>query len=329
MCRLLLGHRDRSQGHACPLRADLLAGPGAAPAPPGSDTASPSPLGGPRPPPLCPLGEPLSCSLCPRALPGSRPPRLRKPSLEHPCFPPPFPVCLLPNHHLQPWPIALPLARIPLPRTAPCRSPRVWVSASLRQARVPCPSRPDLPPCRCPQAPGLESPGYPGVPGPAPLLTFRPLPAEPPKGHFSAGSHLTPPVLSLTLWDLPTAERSLPPALRQHLPPRPLSGGLSLWCWGLPSPCPPRCPCPVPVSSSLTPTQCPQPLLSQPHPGAHHRGLAFSHSPASLFPPRHSAVTSTHQSVPQPPSQALCSPNLPSTLPINPSLLPVGLCTKR
>ena len=166
-------------------------------------------------------------------------------------------------------------------------------------------------------------------PTPGPLLTFCPLPTEPPKGHFSAGSPLTPPVLSLTLGDLPTAERSLPSALRQHLPPRPSSGRLSLWCWGLPSPCPSRCPCPVPVSSSLTPTQCPQPLLSQPHPGAHHRGFAFSHSPVSLFPPHCSAVTSTHQSVPQPPSQALRSPNLPSTLPINPSLLPVGLCTRR
>ena len=57
------------------------------------------------------------------------------------------------------------------------------------------------------QAPGLESLGSPGAPGPAPLLIFRPLPTEPPKGHFSAGSPLTPPVLSLTLY-LPTAERS-------------------------------------------------------------------------------------------------------------------------
>lgn len=217
MCCLLLGQRGRSQGHACPLRADLLAGPGAAPAPPGSATASPSSLGE-APPPF-------------------------------PCF---FVCLLLPNHHFQSWPIARPLAPIPLPRTAPHRLPRVWVSASLWQAQVPCPSRPDLPPCSCPQAPGLESPGSPGAPGPAPLLIFHPLPTEPPKGHFSAGSPLTPPVLSLTVY-LPTAERSLPPALRQHLPPRPSSGGLSLWCWGLPSPCPPRCPRPVPVSSSLLP----------------------------------------------------------------------------
>ena len=78
------------------------------------------------------------------------------------------------------------------------------------------------------------------------------------------------------------------------------------------SPCPPRCPRPVPTSSSLAPAQCPQPHLSQPHPGAHHRGLGRSRPRPSVVPPHCPAVMSTHQSVPQPPSQALHSPSLPS-----------------
>lgn len=146
MCPLLLGHCGHSQGHMCPLRADLLVGPGAALTPPGSDTASPGPLQGPCPPPQCPLGEALPCSLCLHDLPGSQPPQFCKPGLEHPCFPPPFPICLLlPNHHLQPWPIAQPLAQIPLPRTAPHRLPRVWVSASLPQTQSPAPPAPASP----------------------------------------------------------------------------------------------------------------------------------------------------------------------------------------
>lgn len=146
MCPLLLGHCGHSQGHMCPLRADLLVGPGAALTPPGSDTASPGPLQGPCPPPQRPLGEALPCSLCLHDLPGSQPPQFCKPGLEHPCFPPPFPICLLlPNHHLQPWPIAQPLAQIPLPRTAPHRLPRVWVSASLPQTQSPAPPAPASP----------------------------------------------------------------------------------------------------------------------------------------------------------------------------------------
>lgn len=115
-------------------------------------------------------------------LPLQDQPRLLQAPWEKP--PPPFPssffVCLLlPNHHFQPWPIAHPLLRSPFPGQPSQVAQSLGLSPSVAGPGPVPPLTPDLPPCSCPQAPGLESPGVPGAPGPAPLLIFRPLPTEP------------------------------------------------------------------------------------------------------------------------------------------------------